>query len=366
MQFTLSKQAIYQAVLRYQGIVERRHTIPILSNLLLEASEQELKITATDLEIILKTRVEADIKKTGTITVSYRKLYEIIKELNNNADVNISLEKSFLTIHSASSNCRLSTLPANDYPNLNEEIEVEPIRIDGRDLARMIAATSFAMSNDETRKYLTGTLFELKASYGLKLIATDGHRLSLAEARLQDISSDIQCIVPRKAVIEIRKLAEEIDKQVLIYMGHGFIRLESGAFTLSSKLIDARFPAYNEVIPKIEEDGIVLDRVSLDQVLRRVMIVANEFTHDIQFQFKDDKLNISAHNADQEEADEAIDISYSGPELNIGFNARYLRDVLTVIQGKNIRMQLKDNLSPVLIMDDTRDAEHYVIMPMRI
>jgi len=366
MQFRISKQAIYQAVLRYQSIVERRHTIPILSNLLLETGDNELQITATDLEVVLKTRVKADIEKTGSITVSSRKLYEIVKELSNDSEILFSLDKTFLTIQSASSKCRLTTLPAGDYPALHEDIEAEPVHISGRDLARMIVATNFSMSNDDTRKYLTGTLFELKESLGLKLIATDGHRLSLAEARLQNITSDIQCIVPRKAVLEIRKLTEEIDDQIHIYLGHGFIRLEGSSFLMSSKLIDARFPDYNEVIPARKKEAIAIDRIGLDQMLRRVMIVANEFTHDVQLQFTENLLKISAHNTDQEEADETLDITYSGPDLVIGFNARYLRDVLAVIQGEEIRMQLKDSLSPVLVMDATQDAEQYVIMPMRI
>jgi DNA polymerase-3 subunit beta len=366
MQVTLSKQTIHQAVQRCQNVVERRHTVPILSNLLLEAEDRRLHITATDLEVGLKAEVEAEVEREGSLTVSARKLHEIVKELPDDAPVQLLLDGLFLHIFCGKSKFRLSTLPASDYPALSEEIEAEPIQIDGRDLAKMIAATSFAMSSDETRKYLTGTLFELKKPSYLTLVATDGHRLSLSEVKLQGIPCESRCIVPKKAVIELRKLAEEVEGQVQLYLGDRFIRMKSGKFILSSKLIDARFPAYEEVVPADESGGAVIDRLGFDHVLRRIMIVANEFTHDTQLQFNQGVLHISAHNTEQEEAEETMEIEYTGPELTIGFNARYLRDVLSVIQGQRIRMQLKDSLSPVLVLDESLDSERYVIMPMRI
>ncbi|MFQ5355836.1 MAG: DNA polymerase III subunit beta [Mariprofundaceae bacterium] len=366
MHVTLSKQSIYQAVQRCQNVVERRHTVPILSNLLLEAKGEHLQITSTDLEVGLKAKVKAEVEKDGSITVSARKLYEIVKELDKDAMVQLSLDSSFLHIRSGKSKFRLSTLPANEYPAMNEDIDIDPVHINGQDLSRMIATTSFAMSNDETRKYLTGTLFELQKPSHFKLVATDGHRLSLSEVKLQTIPHNLKCIVPKKAVIELRKLTEEVKGQVNLYLGKRSIRLEDENFCLISKLVDARFPAYDEVIPSDESDGATLSRQSLDQVLRRIMIVSNEFTHDAQLQFNQGELRILAHNTEQEEAEETIEIEYTGADLTIGFNARYLRDVLAVIQGEKIRIQLKDNLSPALILDESRDSERYVIMPMRI
>lgn len=366
MHLTISRQALLQSVQRCQSVVERRHTIPILSNLLLETHEGGLRVTATDLDVGLRTQAPAVIDEPGATTVSARKLFEVLRELNEDAEVNLHTEAAFLYLSSGRSKFRLAALPADDYPAVQEEEEVVSLHIDGVDLARMITSTSFAMSHDETRKYLTGTLFDLLDSGKLRLVATDGHRLAMTEAGLQQQIQARSCIVPRKAVAEIRKLAEETQGQVSLHLGERQIRLCAGDHHLSSKLIDARFPAYEDVIPLDNPACAVLDAAMFDQVLRRIMIVANEFTHDVRLQFTADALLVCAHNTEQEEAEEIIEAEYSGPEILIGFNARYLRDVLGVVQGPRITVQIKDGLSPVLVLDEGDEASRYVIMPMRI
>ncbi len=366
MRLTLPRQAILQAVQRCQSIVEKRHTVPILSNILLEAGDGHLCITATDLEVGIRSRTEADIQEQGVITVSARKLFEILKELNDASDVQLQLEADFIHLRSGRSKFRLATLPAENFPAIKEEEEASLVSIDGGDLAKMIASTSFAMSHDETRKYLTGTLFELDDTEHIRLVATDGHRMAMYEAQLHKKASKCQSIVPRKAVMEIRRLAEESQGQLDLYIGERQVRVEAGLNSLSSKLIDARFPSYEDVIPRENPEVAVIDRSEMDQVLRRSMIVANEFTHDVRLQFKSGELVITTHNTEQEEAEEAIEIDYTGPELEIGFNGRYLRDVLGVIGGDNVRVELKDNLSPVLLLEDGNNTSRYVVMPMRI
>jgi len=366
MHVSLSRQDILQAVQRCQNIVERRHTIPILSNILLKADDGTLHFSATDLEVGIQTRCSATVKKTGSLTVSARKLFDVIKELNIDADVELEVTDGFLALKSGRSRFRLATLSSEEFPEMQQEEEGVSIDLDGADLASMIAATSFAMSSDETRKYLTGTLFEIDKQGNICLAATDGHRLALTRVRLQQDVRSGQCIVPRKAVNEIRKLSEEVGGQVTLRMGDRQISLIAGEHHLSSKLIDARFPNYNDVIPKSNPHAAVVERTALDQVLRRTMIVANEFTHDVRLQLNGGEMQVSAHNTEQEKADESIAIEYSGPDIEIGFNARYIRDVLSALKTETVTLSLKDGLSPVLIRQDMDSAEHYVIMPMRI
>jgi len=366
MNIALPRTALLQAVQRCQSIVEKRHTVPILANVLLSAENQVLNITATDLEVGIRSRTDARTKSDGAITVSARKLFDIVKELDAEKDVELEATDAFVTIRSGRSRFRLSSLPAEDYPSLVENDAVSPIKLVGQQLAGMIAATSFAMSHDETRKYLTGTLFEVDDKNILRLITTDGHRLALSEFNLSGESSPCQCIVPRKAVMEIRKLCEESEGEVELFLGERQVRLVAGDNVLTSKLIDARFPVYQDVIPVGNPETVGIDRQSLDQVLRRSMIVANEFTHDLRLHFANDSLEISAHNTEQEESQERVEIQYGGRDLVIGFNGRYLRDALGAMNEATVQLSLKDELSPVLLNAEGNEQNRYVIMPMRI
>jgi len=332
---------------------------------LLQTKNSTLHVTATDLEVGIRSQVPADIQATGTVTVSARKLFDIIKELNPEQDVTLESGDGFITIHSGRSRFRLSSLAAVEYPALKEEENGASLSVSGSTLAEMIAATSFAMSTDETRKYLTGTLFELEA-HALRLVTTDGHRLALAETRLEQSITASKCIVPRKTVLEMRKLCEENSGQIELFVGERQVRLVAGVNILTSKLIDASFPVYQDVIPKGNPNHAVIDRLEFDQVLRRCMIVANEFTHDVRLRLTGDKLDISAHNAEQEESEESIAAEYSGQENMIGFNGRYLRDVLAAVNSDAVHMEIKDGLSPVLMYAENNSQARYVIMPMRI
>lgn len=366
MNITLSRASLLQAVQRCQSIVEKRHTIPILANILLEAADNTLKITASDLEVGIRSQTDAEVKTAGAVTVSARKLFDIIKELGVDQDVTLEAGSAFVSIRSGRSRFRLSTLSADEYPSLSEADTQTSIQISGTTLSEMVSATSFAMSSDETRKYLTGTLFEVDSDQMLRLVTTDGHRLALSEIRLEQSSEAIKCIVPKKAVMEIRKLCDESQGQIELFMGERQIRLVADSNVLTSKLIDARFPVYQDVIPANNPSSAMMARSEFDQVLRRSMIVANEFTHDVRLTFSDQGINVSAHNTEQEEAEEHIATEdYNGLEVAIGFNGRYLRDTLGAIRSDTVRIELKDELSPVLICGDD-NSSRYVIMPMRI
>jgi DNA polymerase-3 subunit beta len=366
MNITLSRASLLQAIQRCQSIVEKRHTIPILANVLLQAEDNMLMVTATDLEVGLRSRAEALVEQSGSVTVSAVKLFNIIKELDPDQDVSMETGDNFVSIRSGRSRFRVASLSADEYPSLTEEASETSITVSGATLADMVAATSFAMSTDETRKYLTGTLFEVDEEQMLRLVTTDGHRLALSEVRLQQTTPARKCIVPRKAVMEIRKLSEECEEQIELFLGERQIRITSGSNILTSKLIDARFPVYQDVIPASHSARVIIARSEFDQVLRRAMIVANEFTHDIRLIFTEQGLDISAHNTEQEEAEEHIDADYDGQETAIGFNGRYLRDTLGAIRSAAVRIELKDELSPVLISGEDDVQSRHVIMPMRI
>jgi len=366
MHITVPRTNFLQHVQRCQNIVEKRSTNAILSNLLLRAVGQSLKIEATDLQIGVSSTLSANIHSDGETTVSAKKLFDIIKELDPESDVEIKTEASFMLIHSGRSKFRLSTLPANDHPGVPEQDTDFSIAIDGRDLSAMIGATSFSMSTDETRKYLTGTLFEISSDNGLRLVATDGHRLALVGVKLGQAVENCHAIVPRKAVAEIKKICDESEGQVTLSLGRRQVCLDSGEQSLTSKVIDAQFPVYQDVIPANNSLETIVDRAGLDQTLRRSMIVSNEFTHDVRLQFANNGIHISAHNTEQEQAEEFVEAEYSGREVSIGFNGRYLRDVLGAVQSDRVVIRFKDELSPVLMLEEGNEAAQYVVMPMRI
>jgi len=366
MHITVPRNSFLQHVQRCQNIVEKRSTNAILSNLLLQTSEQNLKIVATDLQIGVSSTVQAITHVPGDVTVSARKLFDIIKELDADSDVELKTEASFMEIKSGRSKFRLSTLPASDYPGIPEQDTDVSVQIDGKDLAAMIGATSFSMSTDETRKYLTGTLFEVSDTQGLQLVATDGHRMALVGARLNQDVEACHAIVPRKAVTEIKKICEEAEGQITLSLGKRQVRLDAGEHSLTSKVIDAQFPVYQDVIPSNNPEEAIVDCIRMDQILRRSMIVANEFTHDVRLQFTSGGVHVSAHNTEQEQAEEFVEAEYSGRDVSIGFNGRYLRDVLGAVQSGRVRIHFKDELSPVLMLGADNDNAKYVVMPMRI
>ncbi|HXH64602.1 MAG TPA: DNA polymerase III subunit beta [Mariprofundaceae bacterium] len=366
MRITVSKPSIVQAVQRCQSVVEKRNTVPILSNVLLQAADNALTITATDLEVGIRTRIPATVHADGATTVSARKLFDIVKELDAESDVELAVDEGFLNIQSGRAKFRLSILAPEDFPDLKLDGDGITIHVPGHELADMIAATSFAMSQDETRQYLTGTLFEVDADHILRLVATDGHRLAMSETRLEASSGTSQCIVPRKAVMEIRRIAEESEEPIALSLGERQIRLESGVHHLTSKLIDARFPVYRDVIPQDNPDTVVCSRSQLDQVLRRSMIVANEFTHDVRITFSQNGIQASAHNTEQEQAEEFVEAEHTGKDVTIGFNAKYLRDALGSMKDDRVRLQIRDELSPVLMREAGSEKTCHVIMPMRI
>ncbi len=367
MKITLSRNDLLQATSRCQSVVEKRHTVPILANLLLQAEGDRLVVTATDLEVGLRGIAPAKVTLAGSATAPARKLFDIVKELDPEQDVTLTTEGEHLLVQSGRARFRLAALDPAEHPGLGAIEDGVRVRIAADELARMIAATSFAMSTDETRKYLTGTLFEILDTGQLRLVATDGHRLALSEAAIEPGLAATQCIVPRKAVAEIRKLCEAGEESVELTLGERQVHLAADGGELVSKLIDQRFPVYQDVIPVGHPASAVIGRDAFDRVLRRAMILANDFTHDIRLRFTAEGIEVSTHNTEHEAAEEFVPASLQGAaDIEIGFNGRYLRDALGAMSAPQVRMELKDELSPVLLQGDDDSASRYVIMPMRI
>ncbi|MDQ6967951.1 MAG: DNA polymerase III subunit beta [Mariprofundaceae bacterium] len=366
MHLSISRASLLQQVQHCQGIVEKRSTKPILCNLFLHAENQTLKIIGTDLQMAISASVETKVIEPGETTVSAQKLFEIIKELDTDKEIELKTKDSFLVIKSGRSRFRLSTMGTDDYPGMPDDDTDMSFDLDSQQLAKMIAGTAFAMSNDETRKYLTGTLFETDEKLGFRMVSTDSHRLALVELALDASLEAVKCIVPKKTVIEMKKISEEQSAPVHLSLGVRQVRMQCGPYTLSSKVIDATFPAYEEVIPKQNPRQVDVSCKNLDQSLRRSMIVANEVTHDVRLTFTSEGLQVAAHNTDQEQAEEFVEVDIQGPETVIGFNGRYLRDVLSVVDTEQVSIHFRDELSPVLLTTTSESGSKYVVMPMRI
>ncbi|MDQ6955466.1 MAG: DNA polymerase III subunit beta [Mariprofundaceae bacterium] len=366
MHLTISRASLLKQVQRCQGVVEKRSTKPILCNLLLRAEGQCLEIVGTDLQMTISASVETDIIKPGETTVSAQKLFEIIKELDINQVVELKVEENFLVIKSGRSRFRLSIMDAKDYPGIPDDDTDITFELDGKELAQMILGTAFAISDDETRKYLTGALFETYENQSFRVVTTDSHRLALKEVFLNSEQENIKCIVPKKTVIEMRKIAEEQDGILRLSLGSRQVRLQCGFYTLSSKVIDAVFPSYADVVPLQNPHQADVYCKKFDQSLRRIMIVANEVTHDVCLTVSTNCLKVVAHNTDQEQAEELVEADVDGVDLVIGFNGRYLRDVLNVIDTEKVRIQFHNELSPILLTTTDGGGSKYVVMPIRI
>ena len=366
MHLKVSRTTLFNQIQRCQNIVEKRNTNPILANILFETKQQNLKLTATDLQSTFSSTQKAEVIQEGAFTVEAKKIFEIVRELNPETPVELSINNHFLEILSGEVKFKLATKPAEEFPNEPTDETDLSVSIPGCELARMITSTSFAMSNDETRKYLTGSLFEVSTEFGLRIVTTDGHRMALSEIELPNQTEQTHCIVPKKAVIEIKRLAESIEEDITLCLGEHQIRVEIDKQRFTSKVINAKYPVYEDVIPKNNPYTAVVDKNQLDQALRRSMVVANDFTHDVKLTFTSGLLAISAHNTEQEQAEETLTIDYEGLDIEVGFNAKYMRDILSTVHSSTIRILLKDSLSPALLLEAEHERSRHVLMPMRI
>lgn len=367
MNFEISREALIKPLQLVTGVVERRQTLPVLSNVLLVLQKGVLSLTGTDLEVELVGRVATSGKSSdGEVTVPARKLMDICKSLPEDAVLKFETDESKVVLRCGRSRFSLSTLPAADFPSVEETAGTFEFAIPQQTLRSMLESTSFAMAQQDVRYYLNGLLFEVSADY-LRVVATDGHRLALHTEKVKiPVTTRSQVIVPRKGILELSRLLSDGDEDVQLLIGTNHIRAITKNFTFTSKLVDGKFPDYDRVLPKGGDKVLTAVRNDLRQALNRTAILSNEKFRGIRLLLTNDELKILANNPEQEEAEEIINVEYKGAALEIGFNVSYLVDVLSVLAGETVQMILSDSNSSVLIQPMQNSPSLYVVMPMRL
>ncbi|MBK3750304.1 DNA polymerase III subunit beta [Stutzerimonas balearica] len=367
MHFTISREALLKPLQLVAGVVERRQTLPVLSNVLLVVEGQQLSLTGTDLEVELVGRVALeDAAEPGEITVPARKLMDICKSLPADALIDVRLDEQKALIKSGRSRFTLSTLPASDFPAVEEGPGSLNFSVEQGKLRRLIERSGFAMAQQDVRYYLNGMLIEVSNGM-LRAVATDGHRLAMCSMQAGIEQADRhQVIVPRKGILELARLLTDQDAQVNVVLGQHHIRATTGEFTFTSKLVDGKFPDYERVLPRGGDKLVIGDRQTLREAFSRTAILSNEKYRGIRLQLESGLLKIQANNPEQEEAEEEVVVDYSGAALEIGFNVSYLLDVLGVMTADQVRMMLSDSNSSALVQEADNDDSAYVVMPMRL
>jgi DNA polymerase-3 subunit beta len=347
------------------GVVERRQTMPVLANVLLAVAEGKLSIAATDLEVELVAATEVSVQQPGDITVPGRKFLDILRALPEKSSVSMSTEGEKVVIRAARSRFTLSTLPAGEFPVIDDINAQQTVQLPRKDLARLLEKTHFSMAQQDVRYYLNGMLLEIDGAM-LRAVATDGHRLALCEAALDSkAKTSQQVIVPRKGVLELQRVLTD-EGTAAVAIGTNHVRAQIGDVRFTSKLIDGRFPEYSRVIPAAPGAAIRADRDILRQALQRTAILSNEKYRGIRINVRNNAITVQAHNPEQEEAEEEIEVSYTGDELEVGFNVNYLLDALSAIDGQEVELGLTDSNSSCLIRSPGNSSARYVVMPMRL
>jgi len=364
MKFSAERESLLAALQSVIGVVERRQTMPILANLLLSAESGKLSITATDLEVELVASTEIKSAADSRVTVPGRKLLDICRSLPEGATLTFSQDGDKLTVKAGKSRFVLATLPASDFPVIDELAQQQSLTLPQADFKRLLDKTHFSMAQQDVRYYLNGMLLETDGKM-LRTVATDGHRLALCEMDLPSKATGQQVIIPRKGVLELQRLLGN-EGDVLITIGSNHVRAQIGDVRFTSKLIDGRFPEYSRVIPAASPKAIVADREMLRSALQRTSILANEKYRGIRLALKKNSMTLQAHNPEQEEAEEQVEVNYKGDELEVGFNVSYLLDALAAVDGAEVEIGVTDGNSSCLVRAPGVSSARYVVMPMRL
>ncbi len=371
MKLTIERSSLLKSLAHVHGVVERRTTIPILSNVLLSARDGMLGMTATDMDIAIVENLPGDVTQDGATTVSAHTLYDIVRKLPEGAQIEIgSGGENQLMIRSGRSKLTLATLPSEDFPVMADGDLPHGFTLSGEALGGLIDRTRFAMSTEETRYYLNGIYLHPADSDGtrvLRVVATDGHRLARVEMPLPSGAEEIpSVIVPRKTVNEARKLIDEVGGDVEISLSDTKIRFAFDGVVLTSKLIDGTFPDYDRVIPFANDKALQVDREKFAQAVDLVSTISTEKTRAVKLSLDQGSLVLSATSPETGSASEEIEVDYSDGPLEIGFNSRYLLDITQQIEGEGARFMLSDGASPTLVRDAADPGALYVLMPMRV
>jgi len=362
----IPKDALLKPLQAVSGIVERRHTLPILANVLLEQKDNRLYVTATDLEMQITAFGELAGKQDQSITVAARKLQDLLRALPEDAAINIETSANKMTVRASRSRFNLQTLPAADYPRITLAQErQQTIKLPQRDFRGLLKLAEFAMAQQDIRYYLNGMLLVVDKDL-LQTVATDGHRLSFASLAVSGNYTRHEVILPRKTVLEVSKLLEDSEEEVTIDLLANQVRFRFSNIELVSKVVDGKFPDYNRVIPTGHAKQIDLSRALFLQALQRAAILSNEKFRGVRLVLGNDQLKIICTNSEQEEAEEDLEVEYKGEALDIGFNITYLLDVLHNLTTDRVLLAFGDANSSALVTMPDRNDYKYVVMPMRI
>lgn len=370
MKFSISRDNLVKSLNLVAGVVERRQTLPILANVLMVLDGDRLSLTGTDLEVELVGRVQLDkAGDSGEVTIPARKLVDICKSLPEGSKIDFSVKESKVTVKSGRSRFTLSTLPAGEFPNVEDSMGTHQLTLKQGQLKRLIDRTGFAMAQQDVRYYLNGMLWELDSKKQLRVVATDGHRLAmctLPEKVKVNGEGDTQVILPRKGVLELARLLLDDEADIAIVIGSNHIRAVTDDFTFTSKLVDGKFPDYQRVLPRSPDKILMGSRQELRQAFTRTAILSNEKYRGVRLKLTENTLDILANNPEQEEAEETVPVEYSGEALEVGFNVSYLLDVLGVLSGDQVKLSLADPNSSALLEESEAGDSLYVVMPMRL
>ncbi|MGH8397961.1 MAG: DNA polymerase III subunit beta [Gammaproteobacteria bacterium] len=366
MKFETLRDTLLAPVQTVASVVERRQTMPILANLLLAVGDKGLSVTATDMEVELVADTEVEVQEKGEVTVPARKLLDICRALPEGSKIAVHLDKGKLTLRSGRSRFSLATLPAADFPAVEDIHTQRSFQIAQNHLREILIRTTFSMAQQDVRYYLNGLLLETTDKH-LRAVATDGHRLALCDLKMTlDNGVTQQVIVPRKGVLELQRLLGDSDAEAKIELGTNHIRAYLPGIRFTSKLIDGRFPEYERVVPKNGDKIFTANRQLLREALSRAAILSNEKYRGVRLQLAAKRLKVLAHNPEQEEAEDEVEVEYQGSELEIGFNVTYLLDALQALESELVHITLTDANSSCLIHSPENEHCRYVVMPMRL
>jgi DNA polymerase III subunit beta len=372
MELVVRKNELLRELQLFQGIVERKNTIPILANVLIEAKGDEVRLLATDLEVALRSRCQASVAKGGSLTLPAKKLYEIVKSLPE-TDVRIEEDKNGVKVAADRFDSRMQTLPREDFPTLPEAAGTARASLPRDALREMVAKTQFAITGEDTRYFLNGALFVLRTD-SMSLVATDGHRLALVTVKRGEADQsvgageEVKVILPKKTLLELGRLLSEGEGDIHYERGENHLFFEVAGRVLISRMIDGQFPAYERVIPKSNDKEIEFERERLTSAVRRVALLSNERSRAVKFEIDKGKVEVTSSSSEFGEARELIPVDYDGVALTISFNAQYVLDFLNVADTDVVSLSLKDEVSQAVMKPVGADGYEYtyVIMPMRI
>ncbi len=371
MQFVVKRDVLLKSLNFVQGIVEKKNTLPILSNVLLQLKDQKLSIVATDLDIIFYDQIsEVNILKEGSTTTSAAILFDILRKIPSNAELNFELKsENKLSLKSDNADFNLLCLPTDNFPTFTDEFEGQEISLNNQRFLKLLNKTKISISNDDTRHYLNGIFLHLTEAHGrnfLTGVATDSHRLSSSSLEIENIADFTSLILPRKTVFQLCALLAENNNQLTMQTSENKIKFTMGNIKLISKVIDGKFPDYKKVVPTNNDKLLVVSSKNFINSIERVASVSLDRKEGVKLIINKDNIQLSVNSANSGEGNEKIKAEFNSENLKISFNSKYLIDIASEVDDKNLKMNLKDSTSPVLIEDVSDKNSYYVIMPMKI